>query len=660
MTTALRRLFLAFSVALAAPLACGGGGGSSPGGQQEIADLSLTKVSPQKLLPGSTLVLEGNFGDVINPQVQIDGKLDGHETKVLLAGKLTEAGRIEVAWPGGTGVGMPSDEGLFLGSVRVLATGGADLALHVSAPKDVQLEIVTLLEPALYGVEEGVIFVNHRIFVLGDDFLLGGDEGQTVAIVEGCFTPTLASVCTPIPDTEIPVTPEEFAEPERSKGYFPFAPRILGIQPGTFQGTVRLRNDLVTAGASSLETQQIPVDFEIIPPQVTSVSPARASLGQYVDIAGGGFVGKDPLDATIAITTVELSGTFTPTGAPAGAPVTVTLVPEFVEGKLVRYVLNEEDELGTLADLRKTTGDFVGTATPTVKYGPDTVVGGSKNVQLGIDPVRQVVWVNFLPGYVESLRHFGLRAVDGRIRDRVFEVARRDFQGINIDFRSEEPTDFALYSRVDIAGPDPNALGLLGYDNSPGKDVGNLRLYDKIGGVNALTQEDGYPGYGGVFVESLFGFSEHPGSFAETQELADPLFDELFDPFRQDRKGKPVTAGDLASENVPILDSGSLCPATNRSEQIACAIFALGSMIGTTTTHEVAHSLGLADPHGSEFHNAGDAPNRIMDGGSARSFAERAEVGDGPAVFCKENYEYLREILPKNEPDFLPTRPSCN
>ena len=50
---------------------------------------------------------------------------------------------------------------------------------------------------------------------------------------------------------------------------------------------------------------------------------------------------------------------------------------------------------------------------------------------------------------------------------------------------------------------DPNGLGLFGYDNTPGKDDGNTRLYDKLGGLNAQTQQDGYPGYGGVFLESI-------------------------------------------------------------------------------------------------------------------------------------------------------------
>ena len=91
------------------------------------------------------------------------------------------------------------------------------------------------------------------------------------------------------------------------------------------------------------------------------------------------------------------------------------------------------------------------------------------------------------------------------------------------------PDDWVWYAQVDVTGIDPNGLGLMGYDNSPGKDVGNLRLYDHIGGVNALTQQDGYPGYGGIFVESFLAFSEHPPSGIASVPGASPSFDDIFD-----------------------------------------------------------------------------------------------------------------------------------
>ncbi len=624
-----------------------------------VADLSITELKPEILVPGSVIVVTGTFGDVTVPILELSGVFEGQTVTLRLPGQLVAPDRIDVPWSGGLAEGLPADTGAFTGRARMLATGPVDGREHVSAKVETALTIANTFDPSLFLVFEGTIFINDEIAVEGNNFLLGGDEGHTTALVEGCFTKKGDTTCTPISDVEIPMQVDPPLQ--RKKATFPFAPKIAGIEAGEFHGTVRLRNDPPNA-TGAIETKQIPVDYSLIPPTIFSFSPESASLGQYVDISGGGFLGPTAIDGTPAVTTVELSGTFTPAGAPSGSPATVTLVPEFVAGRLVRYVLNEEDALGKLADLRTVTGVFNGTATPTTTYGTVTVTGSGTNVILGIAPVKQVVYVRFLPSYVESLRHFGLRSVEQRIRDRVIEVLERDYTGVNAEFRTVEPTDFALFAQVDIGGPDPNGLGLIGYDNSPGKDKGNQRLYDKIGGVNAVTQEDGYPGFGGVFVESLFGFSKHPGKFAQALEVADPLFDQLFDPFRPDRGGTPVLAEDLANLDIPTLADGFECPAKSpRSKQIACAVWALGSMIGTTTGHEVAHSLGLADPDGSEFHNFGDEPNRLMDGGAARTFTERAELqGDGPGVFCDADYAYLREILPTTQPDPLSFRPICD
>ena len=85
------------------------------------------------------------------------------------------------------------------------------------------------------------------------------------------------------------------------------------------------------------------------------------------------------------------------------------------------------------------------------------------------------------------------------------------YEGIPVEFQTEQPTEFdpAAYAILDVGGPDPNGQGLFGYDNTPGKDIGNLRLHDHVGGANAQGAEDGY-GYGGVFIESFLYFSEHP------------------------------------------------------------------------------------------------------------------------------------------------------
>src|SRR6202011_1799751 len=119
-------------------------------------------------------------------------------------------------------------------------------------------------------------------------------------------------------------------------------------------------------------------------------------------------------------------------------------------------------------------------------------------------------------------------------------------------------------------------LGLLGYDNTPGKDVGNQRLFDRLGGVNASTQSDGFPGYGGVFTEQFLGFSKHPGPSVARLPVDASLFDRGFDP-RRAETGTPITAAE-ARTGVNTLDGGGLCPADpgDRQAVIACGVFVLG------------------------------------------------------------------------------------
>jgi hypothetical protein len=631
--------------------------------------LALVAVSPATLLPGTRVVVAGHaFVDEPwgTSALHLQGEVDGVAVDVRLPAAWQSDEELVLSWPGAAAVGMPGGGGTFVGTATVEVESPVDQRLHVSAPRPLTLGLRESLEPRIDTVQTGVIFVNEQIVVEGDGFLLGGDEGETVAVVEGCYRREGTSACLPVPARTVSGTPD--SPFDRTRLSFAFAPEIAGIRPGDFVGQVRMENHHgEDAGAVVLPAPAWPIDFTIVPPRIFSFSPTTASLGQYVDIRGGGFVGLPPdaPDQTQLVTLIHFVGTFTPAaagGAQASA-VDLTLIPEFESGARVRYVMNEEDELGQRVDLRRLTGTFAGTATPIIQHGSDEVIGDPVTVSLEVAPVKQVVWLHFLPSYVESLRHFGLRALDARIRARVLAVARRDYAGVNVEFRTSQPTDFAAFAQVDIAGPDPNGLGLLGYDNSPGKDLGNLRLYDRIGGVNATTQEDGYPGFGGVFVESFFGFSLDPGGFAKRLDGgASPVFDAIFDPFRPDRGGRPVLAADVAA-GVPDRPSGAGCErASGRAERASCAVWVLGSMIGTTMTHEVGHSLGLANPTEPQaFHNSGDEPNRLMDSGGARTFLERAELmGEGPAVFCDGEYAYLREILPAPGPAAAVTRPRCN
>jgi hypothetical protein len=634
---------------IASVAGCAGSVATDPG----LEGLAVTQVAPATVIPGSKLVVTGaSF-------------VDEHWGAATLHLHGTAGGRpVDVAWPAVfvdfSTLSVAIDRGkldelggdvAFHGSATVEVVAQINHETYQAAPLAIDLAFRTRLAPAPATIAaRGVIFVNDVIEVGGDGFLLGGDEGVTSARLSGCFTPEAGVGCEALPAIELTLTP--MAAPSRTRASFAFSPKIAGIKPGSFSGTATIVNR--QASAEPLSASPVDVRYDLVTPQVFSVDPPAASLGQFVFVHGGGFVGGEPG----ALTELELSGTFRkPTGAPAS--VQMTLIPEFVDGRQVRYVVNTDDALGHLVDLRRDTCELTGTVTPIVSYGGERVRGQPTAVAFAIAPVKQVVYLAFETSYVEGLRDFGLRAVDGKIRDRILAVCRDAYRGVNVEFRVAPPTDFALFETVQLVGVDPNDQGLFGYDNSPGKDSGNLRLYDRLGGVNAQTQEDGYPGFGGVFVRSLMGFSQHPGNFARSVAGADPVFDQVFDPFRTDRDGEPITSGDLPGGLAALVD-GSGCPGKGRAQQIRCAIYVLGNLVGGTLAHEIGHSLGLASPYQDGFHDPGDAANRLMDAGEARPFLERANLmGQGPAVFCDDEYAYLAKILPSPEPASTVVRPGC-
>jgi hypothetical protein len=529
---------------------------------------------------------------------------------------------------------------------------------HAADPIEVAVEVESSLAPSLAHAGGGTLHVNDLVPLDGDGFLLGTAEGSTHALLSGCFVPAGAQLdagCTQgTTATDVDVAAQPAMPWDRQHALFPFAPSIAGIHPGAFQGTVRLENRPASGAAAQSETQAIAAT--LVKPELAAapLSPTAASLGQYVEIAGAGFVGA----AADEVTLLHVVGSFRADGATTDAPVDLKLVPGFVSGTHARYVMDETDALGKAVDLRRISGSFSGTVAPIIRKGTDEETGDAVAATLAIAPVKQVVWVKFEPSYVDSLRLYGLAAADDLVRQRILAVAARDYAGVNIEFRTDEPTDFASYSEVDVEGPDPNGLDLLGYDNTPGKDVGNQRLFDRIGGVNATTQSDGFPGYGGIFSEQFLGFSSHPSAQVSKLPVDAPLFDQIFDPLRPDT-GTPAVSVELAGLALP--SNGQPCPADSRdrASTIACGVFVLGNLVGTTLTHEVGHSLGLADPNGDLFHDPGDAPNRLMDAGDARPFEERAElVGQGPGAFCGDEYLYLRAVLP-GQPSHDVPRAAC-
>ncbi len=494
-----------------------------------------------------------------------------------------------------------------------------------STPWPMVLTLVRELPITLERGPSGNVHRNEAAILEGAGFL-EATEGDVTARLVGAFVPE-GGASRPV-DTRLPVTLAD--ESSRRRGVITLTTDIGGPEPGVFDGTLTLESQL-RAGPQS-ESAEVATTLTFLPPEVFEVTPTEVSLEQVVRVRGAGFLGGDD-----AVTVLRASGTLTPQG---GAPMTVgpaELILAFESGSELSGPLSAVTRDGQLVSqvFGIQRGRFDGTVTPITIEGSVEVTGAPAPFSLVLGPLRQIVYLRFLPGFYASLARFGLQAAAGTIEALVAERIEGIYDRWNVEVRLEQPTDFSPqgYTLVEIGGPDPNGRGLFGYDNTPGKDVGNLRLFDTIGGANAETQMDGFPGYGGVFVESFFGFSEHPPDDLTMPggPDPDPLFDEIFDPVR----ARPATLAEVDGSG-------------DRASDVDRAVRALASIIGETSAHELGHSLGLASPFGARtvFHNPGDQPGCLMDSGSSRPLGERAqEPGFALTRLCGDAPEYLDQIL---------------
>jgi len=489
-----------------------------------------------------------------------------------------------------------------------------------------QLRLVSNLTPQVTQINtpDGVLYPGDTVTLYGDGFLTEG-EGNSVVILKGTFE-TIAPPETRVVQPVLPLTGVN-----RTTIEFPLSPDIFGLLPGTFVGEIQVTNETNTSSLNS--TSLTGVVRQLLPPRIDIVYPNVISRGQLLTASGRGFLETDPFYETTTLIQAEGEFTYSQTSESItlAGPTALALFPDQFHGNdRMDYVLRVAmTPSGEMEGLGLMVGGFTGTVSPLIISGNQTIHGQGAAVSLIVAPQRQIVFVKFLPGFSTTIQEMGLGVVENQIRDQILAVCARDYDGINIEFRSERPTDYAEYSVVEVGGADPNNAGLFGLDNTAGKDVGNLRFNDVIGGSNAESAEDGFYAFGGVFVKSFFQLS--PTLYgAEALPIASPRFDQIFGLFMPEMNGTPVQYSNLG---------GPL------QQWIDMAIWALGNLVGSTVSHEIGHSLGLADYDG--FHNPTDEVNALMDAGNNRPFQERASIdGFGPARFNKKNLEYLHRILP--------------
>jgi len=628
--------------------------------------LHLESIEPRKVLPSTTVLLRGaGFVSRVlgTSRVRFRGTTTTSETKaypvdVRAFAEVDSPAQIRIELTPSTFEQLcPSGMGQFAGIVELEVASIQTNIIHRPTPLEATLDCTRSLKPTLIALPPGQFAVNAEVQLDGFDLLLGESEGKTVLRVSGCFLPTdqlepcnVNGRAINAYELDVKIVSEE----RRADGIIVLSPALVGVQAGRLSGSAQLINQ--HANGTTHPSEEIPWQIDISRPQLNYVVADGSSLGGFIDFIGSGFVGSQPGE----LTEVTIDGTFQPDGGGAPKTLQLNLVTEFDSSSRVRYILNEDDELGNLINLRKESGTVSARFGGQVAFQSASTPFDYIDGEFRVEPVRQIVYVHYTQGYRDALERLGMGVLEAQVREQVLIRARAIFDGIGLEFRETEPDDYRLYARVDITGIDPNGMGLIGYDNTPGKDVGNLRLNDQIGGVHAQTQQDGYPGYGGVFVESFLSFSKRPPPGIESNPGATEVFDELFASLRPDIGGDP--AGEVDLRGFQLLRDGTRCPAARGQRQliVQCAVYAMGNILGGTMAHEVAHSLGLADPEGMRFHNDRDMPNHLMDAGFDRPFAERANIqGQGPEFFCLENFEYLSEILPTPTRDPMVGRTSC-
>jgi len=493
---------------------------------------------------------------------------------------------------------------------------------------EVTIPLAATLGPSVSAVSPSTIRAGDTIVIEGNGFL-HPSEGVSLVTFEGEFEAISPPAVWTLSGLFVP---GDAADPmRRDRLELPLTPDLFGVRAGTFKGTVRVQNELYSGGVIT-SAAVTPGDLVVAVPEVTSVSPLAASRGQRIDVHGLGLL---PTDGYLeAGSLFVLEGQFTPARGPVEAwsgDNVRALFPDFHEGNTVAGVVlratKEQD--GSLGGFGYIPGRFEGVMTPLVFFGEQSLVGEGKALIFDVQPPRQMIYVKLLPAFDDAIAQFGLGVERSVIVQRVLDVLRRDYQGVNIGFGASAPEGYVEYGIVEVGGADPNGSGLFGLDNTAGKDVNNKRFDDVIGGFNADTRARGYAAYGGIFVAELLNLSPQ----LSESPLTSNRFDDVFAGFALPLGGTPAEPGEAISGGP-------------RAAAVQAAALILGNLIANTVGHEIGHSLGLANIEG-EFHNVGDSGPYIMDAGVYRPFEERAEIdGMGPAVFSPTNQEYLEAVLP--------------
>src|SRR5262245_45940053 len=214
---------------------CTSGGGNTGRDDTGLDGLALTAVNPSTIVPGSLIVIEGSsfVGEPWGTsRLHLSGSFGGSAVDIDLPAGFVDFDRMEINADDAFFSAFGAQEGDFEGSATLQVDSPVDGAMHETDPLDVTLSLRQQLTPSLSGVDSGVMcYVNDKIMLQATGLLMGGNEGETVAALAGCFTAVGDTECVDTGTVEVPVEVNGW---NRDDGTFAFAPTIAGIRPGSF------------------------------------------------------------------------------------------------------------------------------------------------------------------------------------------------------------------------------------------------------------------------------------------------------------------------------------------------------------------------------------------------------------------------------------------
>ena len=251
---------------------------------------TITGVEPSLdiVVPGSRLLIRGT-GFLRQPtgltRVIVDGSIVGVKVLFALEVQPENSNLLYFDFTPEVVAQFVSGTGQFQGSLQVevvLSTGHVERSNPVQVGFYMSPEIV----PIANGIPALTAYPGSRLNVVGDNFLYSA-EGQTLAIVTGTLTRQDGTL------RHLEELPMPFDVSDRQHATLRLAPDAIGIRPGTFSGSFRLRNES-NLGVSSQSNVERPIAFLYQGPRIIDVNPKQVRRGQIIAVDGFGLVEQDP------------------------------------------------------------------------------------------------------------------------------------------------------------------------------------------------------------------------------------------------------------------------------------------------------------------------------------------------------------------------------